>query len=388
MAEIRTALLSLGHLPPQPGHDGLHPADRVDTFDRVDRDNRICPYDGADEYDRACDVAVRAFQQSRGLIVDGLVGAATYRALTEARWRLGDRLLSYVVTRPMVGDDVSVLQGRLLEMGYDAGRTDGVFGARTAEALRGFQGDYGLAADGACGPATLRALRQLGRKVIGGRPQFLREAAAVASVGPNLLGRRIVIDPGHGGDDPGVAASGATEAALMWDLAGRVAGRLAAAGVAADLTRGAGGNPTEAERVTFANSTHADLVLSLHVDTSDSPVASGVATYHFGSGQGVTSTIGERLAALIQREIVARTGLRDCRTHGRAWDLLRRTRMPAVRVELGYISNAGDREQLLTARVRNTLAEAIVVAVQRLYLPAEADPPTGSFRMPAGVLDR
>jgi N-acetylmuramoyl-L-alanine amidase len=372
VAEIRSALRTLGHL------NGVHrtPDPPLDGFA------------DADEYDAACDVAVRAFQQQRGLIVDGLVGPATYRALTEARWQLGDRVLTHTVTHPMVGDDVAALQGRLLEMGYDAGRPDGVFGAQSAAALRNFQGDYGLSPDATCGPATLRALRQLGRKVTGGRPQFLREAAAVASVGPNLLGRRVVIDPGHGGDDTGVSSHGLTEAALVWDLASRIEGRLGVAGVAADLTRGHGTNPSEDERVDFANRTRADLVLSLHIDTSQSALANGVATYHFGTGQGVTSTIGERLAALIQREVVARVGLRDCHTHGRAWDLLRRTRMPAVRLELGYLTHPIDRQVLGDPASRDIIAEAVVVAVQRLYLPAEADPPTGTFRMPAGAFDR
>ena len=44
----------------------------------------------------------------------------------------------------------------------------------------------------------------------------------------------------------------------------------------------------------------------------------------------------------MQREVVARTDLLDCRTHGKTWDLLRRTRMPAVRLELGYLSHPGD----------------------------------------------
>ena len=107
------------------------------------------------------------------------------------------------------------LQERLLELGYDPGRPDGIFGERTEAALRGFQRDYGLVADGMCGPATLRALRQLGRKVTGGRPQLLREQELVRQAGPRLRGKRIVIDPGHGGADRGVVVAGVAEADLM-----------------------------------------------------------------------------------------------------------------------------------------------------------------------------
>ena len=55
------------------------------------------------------------------------------------------------------------------------------------------------------------------------------------------------------------------------------------------------------------------------------------------------STIGRNLSDFIQREVVARTGLRDCRTHGRTWDLLRLTRMPTIQVDVGYITNPRDR---------------------------------------------
>ena len=66
---------------------------------------------------------------------------------------------------------------------------------------------------------------------------------------------------------------------------------------------------------------------------------------------GVTSTVGERLAGLVQREIVARTGLRDCRTHAKTWELLRLTRMPAVRVDVGYLTSPADRARLIDPRV-------------------------------------
>ena len=80
----------------------------------------------APEYDAATELAVRHFQQVRGLSVDGRVGDETYRALNEARWSLGDRLLRYDPEHPARGDDVRRLQELLLELGYDAGRADGI----------------------------------------------------------------------------------------------------------------------------------------------------------------------------------------------------------------------------------------------------------------------
>ncbi|GDY30925.1 N-acetylmuramoyl-L-alanine amidase [Gandjariella thermophila] len=354
VAEIRATLAGLGLLPP---------ADPQ----------------GPPVFDLAVEHAVRAFQQQRGLITDGVVGPATYRALRDATYRLGDRPLAYLVSQPVSGDDVSALQERLLELGYDAGRPDGVFGQQTEQALRSFQRDYGLTPDGICGPGTVRALRQLQPKVRGGRPLFLREQERVRMAGPRLRGKRIVIDPGHGGGDRGAQAGGLCEADLVWDLARRLEGRMVATGMEALLTRGPDNCPAEGDRAKFANDAGADLFLSLHVDANRSPLAQGLACFHFGTGNGTTSTVGGVLAGFIQRELVARTGMLDCHTHPKTWETLRMTRCTAVRVEVGYLTNPQDRARLADPAFRDVVAEGVLVAVKRLYLLGENDQPTGTF---------
>ncbi|HEY2694541.1 MAG TPA: N-acetylmuramoyl-L-alanine amidase [Pseudonocardiaceae bacterium] len=330
-------------------------------------------------FDQAIEHAVRTFQQQRGLITDGVVGPATFRALRDATYHLGGRPLAYLVSAPMTGDDVFALQEKLLELGYDAGRADGTFGPQIEKALRNFQRDYGLVPDGICGPATVRSLRQLAPKVRGGRPVLLREQERVRQAGPLLRGKRIVVDPGHGGNDPGAAYGQVHEADLMWDLARRLEGQMAATGMQAMLSRGANRNPTDPERAAFANETGADLFLSLHVDANRSPLAEGVACFHYGTPNGTTSTVGEALAGLIQREVTARTGMLDCRTHPRTWEPLRLTRCPAVRVEVGYLTNRSDRDRLANPAFRDLVAESILIAVKRLYLLGENDQPTGTF---------
>jgi N-acetylmuramoyl-L-alanine amidase len=330
-------------------------------------------------FDALVEHAVRSFQQQRGLITDGVVGPATFRALRDATYRLGARPLAYLVSQPMTGDDVSALQERLLELGYDAGRPDGTFGAQVERALRNFQRDYGLVVDGICGASTLRALRQLSPRARGGRPNLLREQERVRRAGPLLRGKRIVIDPGHGGAERGVTVGDVSEADLMWDLARRLEGQMLATGTEALLSRGPDRCPGEAERARFANEAGADLFLSLHVDRNPSPHAQGVAAFHFGTGNGSTSTVGEALAGFIQRELKARTGLVDCGAHPKSWDSLRMTRCPAVRVEVGYLTNASDRAKLTDPATRDVIAESILIAIKRLYLLGENDQPTGTF---------
>jgi N-acetylmuramoyl-L-alanine amidase len=339
-------------------------------------------------FDEDTDRAVRAFQQQRGISVDGIVGPTTYHALDEARWRLGDRILFYVPARLMAGDDVAALQQRLLDMGFDCGRVDGLFGAETEQALREFQRNVGVVADGTCGPATFKALNQLARTVTGGSPHEMRESEAINRAGPTLSGKLVILDPGHGGSDHGVEAHRLDEGDLVYDLASRVEGRLTATGCSAFLTRGpdgrADGGPSEVDRAGFANAAGADLLISLHAEAHDNPAASGVATYYYGNDRyGHYSAVGARFAGLVQREICARTDLVDCRTHPMNWDILRRTRMPAVRIEVGYLTNPGDAARLADPAFRDVLGEAIVAAVQRLYLPPDQDAQTGFLRIPA-----
>ncbi len=338
-------------------------------------------------YDERVELAVRSFQQQRSLHVDGVVGPATYRRLDEARWKLGDRILNHRPGRLLAGDDVYALQRRLLDLGFKVGRVDGYFGATTESALRDFQRNVGIPPDGTCGPATLKALAQLAPMVSGGAPNALRARERIREAGPQLGGKVVVIDPAS----VLALSDGYAEAAeeVVHDLAARIEGRLVALGVQAYLTSSRGGRHRraaethdEAERAAFANRAGASLAVSLAVDTSTNPGACGVATYFFGSDDHQAwSSTGERLAGLVQREIVARTDLVDLRCHAKAWEFLRHTRMPAIQVDLGYLSHPADATRLADPGFRDVLAEAVVVAVQRFYLSPETDAHTGVLRL-------
>ena len=336
---------------------------------------------GNEQFDEDLDRAVRAFQQQRGLSVDGIVGVNTYRTLEEARWRLGDRLLTFVAGNILAGDDVHALQQRLLDLGFKVGKIDGRFGHRTEQAVRDFQRNIGVPADGTCGPATLKALSRLTPRVQGGRPNALRAEERIRREGPQLTGKVVVIDPSVGQfEDPALRLRAD---AIAVDLARRIEGRLVATGVQAFLTNtGGAGSSTEAQRAEFANRTEAHLCISVQVDAAENADAAGVSTYFYGSeAHGVASSVGERFAGLVQREIVARTDLADLRSHAKTWDMLRRTRMPAVRLDVGYLTNPGDAARLLDPTFRDVVAEAVVVAVQRVYLDPDSDSPTGRLRL-------
>lgn len=325
-----------------------------------------------DVFDADCERAVLAFQQQRGLMVDGIVGRATYSALREASYYLGKRTLVYMLSAPMRGDDVASLQGRLQSLGFYHGLVDGVFGPGTHEGVIKYQSESDLTPDGICGPATLNALNRLGLRIKGGSSHAIREEEHVRQSGPQLTGKRILIDAFSDSNTE-------DEKNILWDIAGRLEGRMSAAGMITSLSHDRRTSRTDDEKARVANLIDADLMIALRLGNYPNPQANGVATFFFGTHHGSYSTIGRNLASYIQREVTARTTLRDCRIHERTWNLLRLTRMPTVVVEAGYVSNPHDRSVLESAEDRDTIAEAILVAVKRLYLQGRDDRPTGTY---------
>jgi len=303
--------------------------------------------------------AVRAFQQQRSMLVDGIVGPQTWSELVEASWRLGDRTL-YLKRPYMRGDDVAALQRRLNALGYDAGREDGIFGPLAYHAIRSFQKEYGVREDGMYGPRTHSALEGL----------RVDRPGTAAEIREGLRHRHrdtiedilVMIDPGHGGDDLGeIGPSGLAEGDVNWHLATLLAERLAAAGARVRFTRTEPENPDASKRAERANDAGADIFVSVHLNSHTEPTAEGSSTYHFG-----TSRAGKALAEAIQDELVA-LGTRDCRVHARAYAVLRETKMPAVFVEPAFITHPDEEKRLGDPDHRAALADTIARGIATFY---------------------
>ena len=333
-------------------------------------------------FDEELSTTLKAFQQARGILPSGEIDDITLRELRHASYTLGARALSYQPNQILVGDDVSQLQKQLQELGFYSGRIDGHFGPDTHAALSNYQLNYGIQDDGVCGPETLHALSLLGRRITGGSTQAIREREVVRMAGPHLTGKRVVIDPNFIAEEM-VTVQGPygqiTEEEILWDLASRIEARMIAAGMETIMSRPRGDNPSAKARADLANSFEADLLVSLQLDRYQNEKANGVATFYFGSELGASSMTGEMLSGFIQREIVARTDLGNCFNHGRTWELLRMTQMPSVEIVLGYVTNAHDMAIVTDPTQRDAIAEAIVVAVKRLYLLEQDNQPTGTY---------
>jgi N-acetylmuramoyl-L-alanine amidase len=357
----------------------------------------LAPRDVSDpsRFDDHVDAAVRVFQQDRGLIVDGLVGAETDRALNEAQYALGDRPLYADDDRPMRGDDVAVLQDNLSRLGFYYGHLNGEFTRSTHHAVTELQQNLGLPMTGVVDRDTIAALARINKNITSSKAFSLRDYHRLELASSALRGRSVVLLPArHAGQQtPGSAPPEFPDRVdeITCDVAVRAFELLHEIGAAPTVVHADGAlrDRRGHEVRTVGSVADADLppgdslVVTLHCDWNRSPAASGVASYYWGeqNHSEVYSPIGERAASLVLKEIVARTGTLDLGAHPRQWELLRSLGAPTIWLDLGYLSSPVDRAALDNAEHRNHLAEAIVFGLQRMYLLNDDDVPTGTMRL-------
>lgn len=248
--------------------------------------------------------AVRLFQTARGLRVDGICGRQTWSGLVEAGYHLGDRLL-YHRTPMLRGDDVLELQEKLNALGFDAGRADGIFGPHTAEALREFQRNVGAVPDAICGPESIAALDRLSR-FGGGSVASVREKEALRDGALRLAGRRVYLAV-----EPGLDALAEVVAKGLMELG-------------ADVLVDASGEDDSAVAAE-ANRYAADLFLGLRF--GDMP---GPYSCDYFASQASRSEGGCHVAKCITEELSGALDYPPGEPNGRAYAVLRETRMPAV----------------------------------------------------------
>ena len=193
-----------------------------DIQDRLNGLGYACSADPRSEFGETTREAVGSFQRRRGLPADGIVGPETWRALYEAGFRLGDRLL--YLRRPMMrGDDVAELQRRLNSLGFDAGKIDGILGPNTLGALVDFQQNRHMAEDGIAGPRTLAELRLVARATQKTGREAIREREWLRGLPRSVVGARVSLDPACRDDvEAGRTWQAATETALILQQDGAI----------------------------------------------------------------------------------------------------------------------------------------------------------------------
>ena len=170
---------------------------------------------------------------------------------------------------------------------------------------------------------------------------------------------KIVIDPGHGGNDSGaVGPSGLNESEVVLDIALGLADALKHLELETRLTRTSEVFVELAERCNIANDWGADFFVSIHAN-SNGPGVAGLETLY-------CSSAGEAFAAPIQQSMVLATGDLDRGLKYRS-DLyvLNGTKMPSILAEVGFISNPDTEALFKSGRYRHLIADAIAAGIAR-----------------------
>ncbi len=181
---------------------------------------------------------------------------------------------------------------------------------------------------------------------------------------PQVSNRRAVvtIDPGHGGRDPGaVGIQGIQEKEIVLDISFQVAKLLEQQGVQVVMTRTDDSEIDLEPRVSLAERVNASLFVSIHANAINMsrPDISGIETYYFNNG--------EDLARVIHGSILQGTGATDRRVRQARFYVLRKTSMPSVLVEVGFVTGAEDASRLSDPAYRSQMAASIARGIL-LYL--------------------
>lgn len=176
----------------------------------------------------------------------------------------------------------------------------------------------------------------------------------------------VVIDPGHGGPDPGaIGIGGLREVDVIMPISLQVAELLRQQNIQVVLTRETDVDLGLEPRTQLANRLKATAFVSIHANAISMarPDVNGVETYYHSSGKA--------LADSIHRNILAATEMRDRRVKRARFYVLRRTSMPSVLVEVGFVTGAEDAPRLADPEFRNKLAEAIARGILEYLQPGK-----------------
>lgn len=174
---------------------------------------------------------------------------------------------------------------------------------------------------------------------------------------------KVVIDAGHGGKDPGAVRNNIKEADICLSIAKKVARKLTEAEVI--LTRTKDEYVTLAERVKVANEANADYYVSIHCNAAKNEAANGYECWHSIKG-GKSKELAEKIIQKLQNTPLKDRGLKTkANKNGQDYMyVIRKTKCPAVLVEIGFLSNQGDRAYITSMNGKETIAAAIAAAIQ------------------------
>lgn len=212
-------------------------------------------------------------------------------------------------------------------------------------------------------------------------------SSARAAITPNLRplqGHKVMIDPGHGGKDPGaIGLAGVREKDVVLDVSLELARQLRDWGAEVRLTRDsdrqvAGPDAPKREdlqaRVDLANNWPAEIFISMHANANENRAIKGTEAYVSRN----SSEASKRLATAMHTHMVNDLGLPDRRVLKSDFYVIKNTSMPGMLMEIAYVSNAEEEAKLGDPNFRRQAATAMAEGVKDYFTM----PATGSIPEP------
>lgn len=181
---------------------------------------------------------------------------------------------------------------------------------------------------------------------------------------PNYKEELIMIDPGHGGSDSGaIGFSGVQEKVVNMQLARKIKDKLSEKNFNVKMTRERDEFISLHDRAYFANQLKADYFISVHANYHSRQTVNGVETYaHYNARQDDWA-----LAWYVQDGILRQTNATDHGLKAANFAVLRQTKMPAILLEAGFLSNPGEEAKLRTNSYQNKIAQGVVDGIVKFF---------------------
>ena len=177
----------------------------------------------------------------------------------------------------------------------------------------------------------------------------------------------VFLDPGHGGADEGCQREGVQEKTINLAIAKIVKSQLETLGYRVILSREEDIYMAKEDRVKAANDSGADIYVSIHQNAADETDVSGMEVWY--DGTGITRD-NKRLALLIRQQTARSIGTAERELRGDAdFHVTGSTVMPACLIETGFLSNAQERELLMTEEYQTKIASGIVSGIEYYFHP-------------------
>lgn len=196
---------------------------------------------------------------------------------------------------------------------------------------------------------------------------LIRETPRLAKpISTPLAGKKLLIDPGHGGTDPGAMRAGVEEKNITLAVALALQTKLTALGATVDMTRTMDTPVPLPVRLADSNQRCPDLFLSIHVNAVSRSNITGIETYYYGNRSAP-------LAQLVLDKLSA--DLRETAkwSHDRSLFVLNGNRVPATLAEIGYLTNPQTRSKLNTPAYQDKVASALADSVLAYFSKPQSE---------------